>query len=109
MRAAWAEGGCRVAADAAITGVALQDPKGVVLIHRGATLAPECVGRTVSAIGGPPDEVPDAIAALGLEQRGVLRVSREVIMACDLDELVVPELVDRPGIVVRRATVGDVP
>src|SRR5262249_22314725 len=42
-------------------------------------------------------------------QRVVFRASREIIMSCDLDELVVPELVDKEGVVVRRAAPDDVP
>ena len=63
----------------------------------------------ISAVAGPPEQVPTALAALGLEDRPLARTSREIIMALDLADLVLPELLSQPGIVSRRALPSDVP
>jgi len=105
--AALREGGRIVAA-------AAHDKIGAVHVHAEralAELARACLrpGGRISAVAGPPARLPGAIAALGLETRAVTRVSREIIMWLDLDELVIPELLSRPGIEVRRATEADLP
>jgi hypothetical protein len=117
FRAAWTQGGMRVAGlrrDGRIVALAGQDPQGIVHVHAAeglAELVRECLepGRSVSAITGPPDQVAAAIVALGLEGRGVFRTSREIVMALDLEALVVPELLAREGVVVRRAGPDDLP
>lgn len=116
MRIAWYEG-ARFAAlrdGARVLAVAAHDRTGAVHVHTGESLAEltrACVrpGARISAVAGPPALVPPAIAALGLDGRAVARDSREIIMWLDLDELVVPELLSRPGIEVRRAVEADVP
>jgi len=100
-----------------IAGIAAHNQRnGAVQVHAAeedalAELARACMfsGTPISAVAGPPEQVPVAIAALGLEGRAVARTSREIIMALDLDELVLPELLSQPGIVVRRATEDDLP
>lgn len=117
LRIAWHEGGARFAAlrgESGLAGIAAQNKNGAVLVHAGsgvAELVRACVRdpAQVTGIGGPHEQVREAFAALGLEGRKVTRESREVIMALALDELVLPELLARPEIVVRRATPADLP
>jgi len=117
VRFAWYAGGAHFAAlrsEAGIAGVATQNKNGAVLVHSAAQipeLARACLHDRdrVTGVGGPHEEVREAIAALGLEDRKVQREGREVIMALELDKLVLPDLLSQPGIVVRRATSADLP
>jgi len=116
MRIAWYDGArfAAVRARGRTVGIAAHDKIGAVHVHTQealAELARACVapGARVSAVAGPPAQVPDAIVALGLGGRAVTRISREIIMWLDLDDLVVPELLGRDGIEVRRATEADLP
>jgi len=114
LRIAWHEGGARFAAlrgEGALAGVVAQNKNGVVLVHGPAELARAAVTdpASVTGVGGPHELVREAVAALGLDERPVQRESREVIMALALDELVLPDLLSQPEIVVRRATAADLP
>ncbi len=118
IRFAWSAGGARFAAlrgEAGIGGVAVQNKNGAVLVHSSGgqipALAQACLHSPdgITGVGGPHEEVREAIAALGLGGRKVQREGREVIMALDLDKLVLPDLLSQPGIVVRRATPADLP
>jgi hypothetical protein len=118
LRIAWFDGGARFAAlrpeGGAITAIAAQAKDGVLQLHAGEAL-PELAraalrpGEPVVAVAGPPEQVKQALKALDLESRPVERTSREIMMALDLDQLILPELLSRPGIVVRLATEADVP
>lgn len=120
LRIVWSTGNARFAArrrDGQIVAVASHNgANGAIQVHAVETeglgeLTRACVqpGLKISAVAGPPEQVPAALAALGLEDRPVKRTSREIIMALDLAELVLPELLSQPGIVSRRALPSDVP
>jgi hypothetical protein len=109
LRSAWYEGNARFAMDA---GLAAHDRKGVIHVHHASPeLAREVVrdGWPIAGIAGPPEELDAARAALGLAGREVAHESHEILMALSLDELVPPELLAQPGVVVRRAGPTDLP
>jgi uncharacterized protein len=117
LRCAHADGGARFAARRAggrIVSVAAHDRIDAVHVHAAESL-PELVqacvrpGASISAVAGPPEQVEAAIAALDLGGRAVARVSREIIMALACDELIPPPLLEREGVVVRRARPEDMP
>jgi predicted GNAT family acetyltransferase len=115
LRVAWADGGARFALHreaGRIAALAAQDANGVVHVHAPralAELARECLHTVAIGVAGPPEQIEPARVALGLEKRAVLRLSREIIMAVDLDRLVVPEILSRSGVVCRRARADDLP
>lgn len=100
-----------------IVAVAAHDPHGAVLVHgaRGldgvAEAVNECVrpASEVVAVAGVPAQMRAAIAALGFGARSVARLSREILMAVELDVLVLPDLLGQPGVISRRATAADLP
>jgi hypothetical protein len=114
VRLAWSEGNARVAAawrDDRIVALAAHDRKGLVNVHAPeqlAELARECLQELpVVGICGRPEQVEAARAALGMEERAVAKLSREIQMALDVDDLVVPEILSRPDVEVRRARAAD--
>jgi hypothetical protein len=97
-----------------IIGVAAHDPVGAVQVHASAqlpALVKECLRplSKISAVAGRPEQMREAVDALGLGSRNVARLSREILMSVDVDAMVLPELLSQPGVVSRRATAADLP
>jgi len=117
LRAHWADRTARFAVrrrDGQIVAVGARDVHNAIHVHAAEELpevARECAraDAPVFALCGPPEQVEAARTALDLTGRPILRLSREIIMALDLDDLVVPELLSQPGVVSRRASPDDLP
>ncbi len=117
LRIAWADGGGRFAAlerDGRLVAMAAHDRQYLVQLH-GAQALPDlareclCPGEPIVGVAGAPELVDAALAALDLSERPVIRTSHEIIMSLDLENLVVPEMYSRPGVVVHRARPEDLP
>jgi RimJ/RimL family protein N-acetyltransferase len=116
MRVAHHTGGARFAAARAqggLTALAALDRDGLLHVHAtapSAELLQTCVREgPVVGVAGTEEQVEAAIRALGFERRPIARVSRELIMAADLDALVVPEVLARGELSARRARPADLP
>jgi len=97
-----------------VVGMALHNKAGVLQVHAPQGLA-EVVNeavvldRKVAAVAGPPEQMKAAIDVLGFGRRPVARLSQEIVMGLDLDQMVMPDIFQQPGVVCRRATSADVP
>jgi GNAT superfamily N-acetyltransferase len=96
----------------AITGVAAHSWNGIVIMQapgQADALARGCVetsGRSVSGLLGPPDQVRDARAALGLADAACAD-KPETLFALDLASLIVPELLANGEVACRPAQSED--
>jgi hypothetical protein len=94
-----------------ITGVAAHLSSGAMQVYGRADVIKEARHplMKVVAVAGPPDTMKAAIDALGLSDRPVAEISREIIMSCETDKLVVPDILSQPDVKARRATKDDLP